>query len=103
LMIMDWIFETVSQPQLNAVLIRVALVMVSLHSSKILTKTLYHLFIYLCIMNVYIYLLSIYHQPLPSSTYVCMHASINYLSILSVCKYLYLCPFYLLYIYLPII
>jgi hypothetical protein len=31
--------EPVSQPQLNAVLIRVALVMVSLHSSKTLTKT----------------------------------------------------------------
>ena len=39
LMIMDCISEPVSQPQLN-VLIRIALVMVSVHSSKTLTKTL---------------------------------------------------------------
>ena len=31
--------ESISQPQLNVVLIRVALVMASVHSSKILTKT----------------------------------------------------------------
>jgi hypothetical protein len=38
-MIMDWTSEPVSQPQLNVILIRVALVMVSVHSSKTLTKT----------------------------------------------------------------
>jgi hypothetical protein len=38
---MDWNSEPVNQPQLNVVLIRVALVMVSLHSSKTLTKTEY--------------------------------------------------------------
>ena len=38
LMIMDRTSEPVSQPQLNVVLIRVALVMVSVHSSKTLTK-----------------------------------------------------------------
>jgi hypothetical protein len=38
-MIMDWTSEPVSQPQLNVVLIRVALVMVSVHSSKALRKT----------------------------------------------------------------
>ena len=38
-MIMDWIFELVSHPQLNVVFIRVALAMVSVHSSKTLTKT----------------------------------------------------------------
>jgi hypothetical protein len=32
-------FEPVSQPQLNAVLIRIALVVVSVHSSKTLTMT----------------------------------------------------------------
>jgi hypothetical protein len=36
---MNWTSEPVSQPQLNVVLIRVALVMVSAHSSKALTKT----------------------------------------------------------------
>jgi hypothetical protein len=36
LMIMDWTSEPVSQPQLNVVLIRVTLVIVSLHSSKTL-------------------------------------------------------------------
>ena len=36
MMIMDWTSETVSQPQLNVVLMRVALVMVSVHSSKTL-------------------------------------------------------------------
>ena len=40
LMIMDLTSEPVSQPELNVVLIRVALVMVSVHSSKTLTKTL---------------------------------------------------------------
>jgi hypothetical protein len=35
-MIMNGTYETVSQPQLNVVLIRVALVMVSVHSSKTL-------------------------------------------------------------------
>ena len=39
LMIMDLTSEPVSQPELNVVLIRVALVMVSVHSSKTLTKT----------------------------------------------------------------
>jgi hypothetical protein len=39
LMIMDRTSEPVSQPQLNAVCIRVALVKVSVRSSKILTKT----------------------------------------------------------------
>ena len=38
-MILDGTSEPVSQPQLNAVLTRVALVMVSLHSSKTLTET----------------------------------------------------------------
>ena len=33
--------EPVSQPQLNIVLIRLALVVVSVHSSKTLTKTIY--------------------------------------------------------------
>jgi len=37
-MIMDCTSEAVSQPQLNIVLIRVALVMVSVHSSKTLTN-----------------------------------------------------------------
>jgi hypothetical protein len=39
LMIMDWTSEPVSQPQLNIVFIRLALVMVSVHSNKTLTKT----------------------------------------------------------------
>ena len=39
LMIMDWTSNPVSQHQLNAVLIRVAMVMVSVYSSKTLTKT----------------------------------------------------------------
>jgi hypothetical protein len=38
-MIMDGTSEPVSQPQLNVVLIRVALVMVSVHRDKTLTKT----------------------------------------------------------------
>jgi hypothetical protein len=38
-MIMDWTSEPVSQSQLNVVLVRVALVMVSVHNSKTLTKT----------------------------------------------------------------
>jgi hypothetical protein len=38
-MIMDLTFEPVSQPQLNVVFIRLALVMVSVHSSETLTKT----------------------------------------------------------------
>jgi hypothetical protein len=38
-MIMDLTSEPVSQPQLNVVFIRLALVMVSVHSSKTLTKT----------------------------------------------------------------
>jgi hypothetical protein len=38
LMIMDWTSEAVNQPQLNVVLIRVALVMVSVHNSETLTK-----------------------------------------------------------------
>jgi hypothetical protein len=37
-MIIDQASEPVSQPQLDVVLIRVALVMVSVHSSKNLTK-----------------------------------------------------------------
>jgi hypothetical protein len=39
IMIVDWVSEPVSQTQFNVVLIRVALVMVSVHSSKTLTKT----------------------------------------------------------------
>jgi len=39
LMIMDWTSGPVSQPQLNVVLVRLALVMVSVQSSKTLTKT----------------------------------------------------------------
>ena len=39
LMIMDWTSEPISRPQLNVVLLRVALVMVSVHSSKTLTET----------------------------------------------------------------
>jgi hypothetical protein len=42
LMIIDGACEPVSQPQLNVVLIRVALVTVSVHSSKALTKTAWH-------------------------------------------------------------
>ena len=38
LIIMDWISESVIQPQLNVVLIRVALVIVTVHSSQTLTK-----------------------------------------------------------------
>jgi len=38
-MIVDWTSEPVSQLQLNAVLIRIELVMVSVHNSKTLTKT----------------------------------------------------------------
>jgi hypothetical protein len=38
-MIMDWTSEPVSQPQWNVVLIRVALVIVSVHSSKTLRHT----------------------------------------------------------------
>jgi hypothetical protein len=41
LVIMDCTSEPVSQPQLDVVLIRVALVMVSVHSSKTLTGTVY--------------------------------------------------------------
>jgi hypothetical protein len=40
LMIMDWTSEPVSQVQLNAILLRVALVIVFVHSSKTLTKTI---------------------------------------------------------------
>ena len=40
LMILDWTSEPVNQPQLNVVLIRVASVVVSVHSSKNLTKSL---------------------------------------------------------------
>ena len=39
-MITDGTSELVSQPQFNVVLVRVALVMVSVHRSKSLTKTL---------------------------------------------------------------
>jgi hypothetical protein len=39
LMIVDWTSEPVSQPQLNVVLIRVALVLVYVHRSKTLTET----------------------------------------------------------------
>jgi hypothetical protein len=39
MMIMDGASELVSQPQLNVVLIIIAMVMVSVHSSKALTKT----------------------------------------------------------------
>jgi hypothetical protein len=48
LMTMDWTSEPVSQSQLGVVLIRVALVIVSVHSSKTLTKTvdLQHLFLF---------------------------------------------------------
>jgi hypothetical protein len=38
-LITDWISEPVGQPQFNVVLIRVALVTVSVHSGKTLTKT----------------------------------------------------------------
>jgi hypothetical protein len=38
-MAMDWTSEPVSQPQLNVVLIEIALVMVYAHSTKTLTKT----------------------------------------------------------------
>jgi hypothetical protein len=38
-MILDWTSEPVSQPQLNVVLIRLALFMVSAHGSKTLIKT----------------------------------------------------------------
>jgi hypothetical protein len=37
---MDWISEPVNQPQLNTVLLRVTLVMVHVHSSNNLTKTI---------------------------------------------------------------
>ena len=37
--IIDWTSKPISQPQLNVVLLRVALYMVSVHSSKTLTKT----------------------------------------------------------------
>jgi hypothetical protein len=43
LMILDWVSEPVSQPQLNVVFIRLALVMVSFHSSYTLTETPSHL------------------------------------------------------------
>jgi hypothetical protein len=36
---MDWTSEPVSQPQLNVVIYKTDLVMVSVHSSKTLTKT----------------------------------------------------------------
>jgi hypothetical protein len=39
---MDWTFEPVNQPQIHIVLTRVALAMVSLHSSKTQAKTLIH-------------------------------------------------------------
>jgi hypothetical protein len=42
-MIMDRTSESVSQPQLNVTLIRVALVMVPVHSSKILMFSINHL------------------------------------------------------------
>jgi hypothetical protein len=38
-MIIDWTSESVSQPQVNTVFVRVALVMVPLHSSKTLSNT----------------------------------------------------------------
>jgi hypothetical protein len=41
LMIMDGTSEPISQPQLNVILLRVALIMVSLHSSKTLPKTVF--------------------------------------------------------------
>jgi hypothetical protein len=40
MVIMDWTSKTVNQPQLNVFFIRVALVMVSLHSNKTQTKTM---------------------------------------------------------------
>ena len=40
LMIMDRTSDPISQPQLNVVLIRVAMVMVSVHNNKTLTKTI---------------------------------------------------------------
>ena len=43
---MHWASEPVNQPQLNVVLIQVTLVMVSVHSSKTLTKTVIPLCIY---------------------------------------------------------
>jgi hypothetical protein len=43
MMIMNRTSEPVSQPQLNVVLSRVALVMVSVHSSKTLTKKLFNI------------------------------------------------------------
>jgi len=39
MMIMDSTSELISQPQLNVVLLRVALVMMSVHSNETLTKT----------------------------------------------------------------
>jgi hypothetical protein len=41
-MILDGTSEPVSQPQLNVVFIRFALVMVSVHSNKTLTKTCFN-------------------------------------------------------------
>jgi hypothetical protein len=38
-MILDWTSKPVSQPQLNVVLIRVVLFMMSVHSSKTVTQT----------------------------------------------------------------
>jgi len=43
LIIMDCTFEPVSQPQLGVILVRVVLVMVSVHSNETLSKTHVHL------------------------------------------------------------
>jgi hypothetical protein len=40
--IMERTSEPVSQPQLNVVLLRVAMIMASLHSNEILTKTVFN-------------------------------------------------------------
>jgi hypothetical protein len=50
---MDWTSEPVSQSQLNVVLIRVPLVMVSVHSSKTLTTTWADGIIFVCFGEIF--------------------------------------------------
>lgn len=60
LKIMDWTFETVGYPQLN-ILLRVALVRVSIHSSKILSKIPFFLLFpsqYICYLYACMYMIS---------------------------------------------
>jgi hypothetical protein len=58
-MIVDLTCEPVSQPQLNVVLIRIALVMMAVHSSKILIKTTREFLKYSWFLDLLHYILSL--------------------------------------------